>query len=80
MKDVLCLVFYLIRPKLYQMKNETLENPFATWMARHKMTVRAVALALGCSNNAVLSWQKKTPPKYVLLACAAYSHGLTPIQ
>ena len=55
-------------------------NPFAEWMKRHEMPIRLAAEALGASPNAVMRWKKKTPPKYILLACAAWSSGTPPIQ
>jgi hypothetical protein len=55
-------------------------NPFAAWMDRHHLSIRAAAEALGASKGAVLNWRRKGAPPYVLLACAAYSMGLKPVS
>lgn len=56
------------------------DNPFPRWLDRSKLTVREAATALGASPSAILSWKKKCPPLYVLLACAAWSNGQPPIR
>ena len=66
---------------LYHMQDKSVSgNPFSEWMDRHDLTVREVAAALGCSKNTVANWRQKTPPRYILLACAAWSLGIPPIQ
>lgn len=61
---------------------EASANPFAEWLKRHGLTMRAAADVLGCSTSAVQDWKlgKAKPPKYVLMACAAYSTGVPPIR
>ena len=55
-------------------------NPFRDWMERHKMSIQRTADALGCSTGAVQNWKKNGAPKYILLACAAWSVGQQPIK
>ena len=56
------------------------DTAFKRWLDRHSLTIRGAAEILGCSPATVQAWRKKEPPRYVLLACAAYSVGMAPIR
>jgi hypothetical protein len=56
-----------------------MENAFAAWMRRHNLTAKRVSKVIGCSVNSVTARKRRTPPRYILLACAAYSVGLAPV-
>lgn len=68
------------RGRLASDGSNMVQNAFAEWMKRHKLSIREAATVLGASKGAIASWQKKGAPRYVLLACAAYSMGLKPIE
>lgn len=56
-------------------------DEFKAWRARHKLSERAAALAIGCSRTSIRSYEagKSEIPRYIALACAAYSYGLKPM-
>lgn len=61
------------------MIREATTNPFRDWMDRHKMSIQRTADALGCSTGAVQNWKRNGAPRYILMACMAYSAGLPPL-
>jgi len=58
------------------MKPETLKR----WREHHRLSLLNASLALGCSKTSLVKWEKggAGAPKYIGLACAAYSQGLRP--
>lgn len=55
-------------------------NRFKAWMDRHGMSVSEAATALGVAKRTIVNWRKTEPPTPILLACAAYSMGVKPIE
>lgn len=53
---------------------------FVTWMRFHGFTIRDASLALGASKGAVQNWQRRPPPRYILMACYAVTMGIPPVQ
>lgn len=50
------------------------------WRKRHKLSLRYAAAEIGCSVNSVIAYERgQNIPKYIALACAAYSQGIPPL-
>lgn len=52
---------------------------FYSWFRFHGLSVKRASSLLGCSPNAIQSWKKSPPPRYVLMACYALTMGLDPV-
>lgn len=63
-----------------QASHQLTHNRFKAWLDRHGMSVSEAAEALGVDRRTISNWKVKEPPKVVLMACAAYSVGLKPIE
>lgn len=51
------------------------------WRERHGLSRRKAADILGCHRNSMNAWERgdSTIPRYIAMACAAYSHGVPPM-
>ncbi len=53
---------------------------FARWLQKSQLSIRKASCVLGCSTTSVINWKRRGAPLYILLACAAWSYGLPPIE